>query len=89
MTNFIQRKWRSCMCMATVLIFSLGLSGGALASGGWGGGGWGGGGGTNQPKADFVIPMNYELGMHCTGFEFAYCCVLPAYNSILAQVIKT
>jgi hypothetical protein len=27
--------------------------------------------------------------MHCTGFEFAYCRVLPAYNSILAQVIKT
>jgi hypothetical protein len=33
--------------------------------------------------------MNYELGMHCTGFEFAYCCVLPPYNSILAQVVKT
>jgi len=48
-----------------------------------------GGGGGKQPKADFVIPMNYELGMHCTGFEFAYCCVLPPYNSILAQVIKT
>ena len=32
--------------------------------------------------------MNYELGMHCTGFEFAYCCVLPPYNSILAQVVK-
>jgi len=49
----------------------------------------GGGGGGNDPKVDFVIPMNYELGMHCTGFEFAYCCVLPAYNSVLAQVIKT
>jgi hypothetical protein len=48
-----------------------------------------GGGGGNDPKVDFVIPMNYELGMHCTGFEFAYCCVLPAYNSVLAQVIKT
>jgi hypothetical protein len=23
------------------------------------------------------------------GFEFAYCCVLPPYNSILAQVVKT
>lgn len=33
--------------------------------------------------------MNYELGMHCTGFEFAYCCVLPPYNSIIAQVVKT
>jgi hypothetical protein len=32
--------------------------------------------------------MNYELGMHCTGFEFSYCCVLPPYNSIVAQVVK-
>jgi len=39
-------------------------------------------------QIDFKIFMNYELGMHCTGFEFAYCCVLPPYNSILAQVVK-
>jgi VCBS repeat-containing protein len=39
-------------------------------------------------QVDFKIFMNYELGMHCTGFEFAYCCVLPPYNSILAQVVK-
>jgi len=43
----------------------------------------------NNPKNTFNIMMNYELGMHCTGFEFAYCCVLPPYNSILAQVVKT
>ncbi len=42
---------------------------------------------SDQP--DFKIMMNYELGMHCTGFEFAYCCVLPPYNSILAQVVKS
>ncbi len=47
-----------------------------------------GGGGDFADQTDFKIMMNYELGMHCTGFEFAYCCVLPAYNSILAQVIK-
>jgi cytochrome c553 len=41
-----------------------------------------------QAQTDFKIMMNYELGMHCTGFEFAYCCVLPVYNSILAQVVK-
>ena len=41
---------------------------------------------SDQP--DFKIFMNYELGMHCTGFEFAYCCVLPPYNSILAQVVR-
>jgi hypothetical protein len=39
-------------------------------------------------QVDFKILMNYELGMHCTGFEFAYCCILPPYNSILAQVVK-
>ncbi len=42
-----------------------------------------------KPKNAFNILMNYELGMHCTGFEFSYCCVLPPYNSILAQVVKT
>jgi hypothetical protein len=41
----------------------------------------------NQNK--FNIMMNYELGMHCTGFEFAYCCVLPPYNSIVAQVVRS
>ncbi len=43
---------------------------------------------TLSKQKDFKILMNYELGMHCTGFEFAYCCVLPPYNSILAQVVK-
>jgi len=42
---------------------------------------------TTQNK--FNIMMNYELGMHCTGFEFAYCCVLPPYNSIIAQVARS
>ena len=27
--------------------------------------------------------------MHCTGFDFTYCCVLPPYNSVQSQVIKT
>ncbi len=49
----------------------------------------GGGGSALKPKNEFNIMMNYELGMHCTGFEFSYCCVLPPYNSILAQVVKT
>jgi hypothetical protein len=35
-----------------------------------------------------VISINYELGMHCTGFDFSYCCVLPPYNSILTQIVK-
>ncbi len=41
------------------------------------------------PPRDYVILINYELGMHCTGFDFTYCCILPPYNSILAQVVKT
>jgi hypothetical protein len=43
---------------------------------------------TLSDQPDFKIMMNYELGMHCTGFEFSYCCVLPPYNSIVAQVVK-
>jgi len=42
-----------------------------------------------KPMNDYNITINYELGMHCTGFDFSYCCVLPPYNSIQSQVIKT
>jgi len=44
---------------------------------------------TQKPKNDYNISINYELGMHCTGFDFSYCCVLPPYNSTQSQVIKT
>ncbi len=44
---------------------------------------------TSQPKNDYNITVNYELGMHCTGFDFSYCCVLPPYNSVQSQVVKT
>jgi hypothetical protein len=43
----------------------------------------------DKPINDYNITINYELGMHCTGFDFTYCCVLPPYNSIQSQVIKT
>jgi len=43
----------------------------------------------SKPKNDYNITINYELGMHCTGFDFSYCCVLPPYNSVQSQVIKT
>lgn len=42
-----------------------------------------------KPINDYNITINYELGMHCTGFDFTYCCILPPYNSIQSQVIKT
>ncbi|MFQ5788573.1 MAG: hypothetical protein ACE5H1_11415, partial [Thermodesulfobacteriota bacterium] len=41
-----------------------------------------------EPKNNYLITAHYDLGMHCTGFDFSYCCVLPLYNSILAQVVK-
>jgi len=43
----------------------------------------------HTPQKDFLIFTNYELGMHCTGFDFSYCCVLPPFNSIQAQAVKT
>lgn len=42
-----------------------------------------------KPINDYNITINYELGMHCTGFDFSYCCVLPPYNSVQSQVVKT
>ncbi len=43
---------------------------------------------TPRGESDFRIMLNYELGMHCTGFDFEYCCILPPYNSVQAQVVK-
>jgi hypothetical protein len=91
--NALSRKLTSfagCLLLAmTVAIAPIAHAGGGGGGGGKPGGGGGGGGGETSPKNAFNIMMNYELGMHCTGFEFAYCCVLPPYNSILAQVVKT
>ena len=42
-----------------------------------------------NPGNEYNIFINYELGMHCVGFDIAYCCVIPPYNSIQAQAIKT
>ncbi len=41
------------------------------------------------PPNDYNITVFYELGMHCTAFDLSYCCVLPPYNSVLAQIVKT
>lgn len=42
-----------------------------------------------EPKNDYNLFVNYELGMHCVGFEMSYCCVIPPYNSIQSQAIKS
>ncbi len=42
-----------------------------------------------EPTNEYNIFVNYELGMHCVGFSMDYCCVIPPYNSIQAQAVKT
>ncbi len=42
-----------------------------------------------DPKGAYAIFINYELGMHCVGFDISYCCVIPPYNSIQAQAVRT
>ena len=42
-----------------------------------------------EPKNTLNIFVNYELGMHCVGFSMDYCCVIPPYNSIQAQAVKS
>jgi hypothetical protein len=42
-----------------------------------------------DPKDPYAIFINYELGMHCVGFDISYCCVIPPYNSIQAQSVRT
>jgi len=42
-----------------------------------------------EPLNDYNIFVNYELGMHCVGFDMSYCCVIPPYNSIQSQVVKS
>lgn len=43
----------------------------------------------HDPRDPYVIFINYELGMHCVGFDISYCCVIPPYNSIQAQAVRT
>ncbi len=45
--------------------------------------------GVRDPRDPYAIFINYELGMHCVGFDISYCCVIPPYNSIQAQAIRT
>jgi mono/diheme cytochrome c family protein len=43
----------------------------------------------HDPRDPYVVFINYELGMHCVGFDISYCCVIPPYNSIQAQAVRT
>ena len=42
-----------------------------------------------DPRRDYAVFINYELGMHCVGFDVSYCCIIPPYNSVQAQVVRT
>jgi mono/diheme cytochrome c family protein len=42
-----------------------------------------------NPVNDVNMFINYELGMHCVGFEMSYCCVIPPYNSIQSQAVRS
>ena len=42
-----------------------------------------------QPKNPYNIFINYELGMHCVGFDMSYCCIIPPYNSVQAQAVRS
>jgi mono/diheme cytochrome c family protein len=42
-----------------------------------------------DPVNPYNIFINYELGMHCVGFDISYCCVIPPYNSIQAQAVRS
>lgn len=40
-------------------------------------------------KNPYNIFINYELGMHCVGFDISYCCIIPPYNSVQAQAVRS
>lgn len=42
-----------------------------------------------DPKNPYNIFINYELGMHCVGYDISYCCIIPPYNSIQAQAVQS
>lgn len=41
------------------------------------------------PVNPYNIFVNYELGMHCVGFNMSYCCVIPPYNSVQGQAVRS
>jgi len=41
------------------------------------------------PVNPYNIFINYELGMHCVGFDMSYCCVIPPHNSVQSQAVRS
>ncbi len=76
--------------LCSILGCALLLSCGGGSSGGGNGGGGGGGGNPPPATATYVLTAWSELGMHCMdGKDYSVFAVLPPYNTIHAQLIKT
>jgi hypothetical protein len=67
---------------------SAGNSGGDSSGGGGSGGGGNGGGGGNLAPAYKILASN-DLGMHCVDADFSVFSILPPYNVVNAQVVRT
>ncbi len=80
------------LCVATMFVLAGcggGSSGGAGDAGSDGGdSGGSGGGGTVQTPAYKILATN-DLGMHCVDADFSVFSILPPYNVVNAQVIRT
>jgi len=81
---------------AVMMLVTLSLAAcGGGGSGGSGGGGTGGGnngggqGGGGVPATAYRILANNDLGMHCVDADFSVFTILPPYNVVNAQVIRT
>ena len=82
-----QTLLKSAALSAAALFVLVGCGGGGGSSGGSDGGG-GGGGGTGQTPAYKILATN-DLGMHCVDADFSVFSILPPYNVVNAQVIRT
>jgi hypothetical protein len=66
-----------------------GGSGSSSGPGGDPGGGSGGGSGGGTGQASYKIVATNDLGMHCVDADFSVFSILPPYNVVNAQVVRT
>jgi hypothetical protein len=78
------------LMLATFSLAACGSGGGSGGSGDSGGGGSGGGtGGGGSQAVTYKILATNDLGMHCVDADFSVFTILPPYNVVNAQVIRT
>jgi hypothetical protein len=66
-----------------------GGGGGGSGSGGGSGGGAGGGTGGGTGQTSYKILATNNLGMHCVDADFSVFSILPPFNVVNAQVVRT